>query len=45
MLPADTSAPDYQEQLNAFNAQEAEVGEIAERFETSGYNARTLFAK
>lgn len=45
VLPADTSAQDYQEQLNAFNAQEAEVGEIAERFETSGYNARTLFAE
>ncbi len=44
VLPANTSAPDYQEQLNAFNAQEAEISEIADRFEASGYNARSLFA-
>ena len=44
IAPTNSSAPDYQEQLNAFNAQEAEIGEIALQFEASGYNARSLFA-
>jgi hypothetical protein len=44
LAPTNSSALDYQEQLNAFNAQEAEIGKIAERFEASGYNARSLFA-
>ena len=44
VLPANPNAPDYQQQLNAFNAQETEVGEIAGRFEASGYNAKSLFA-
>ena len=44
VAPTNPAAPDYQQQLNAFNAQEAEIGEIALRFEASGYNARSLFA-
>ncbi|MEL0008197.1 MAG: hypothetical protein VW686_12715, partial [Luminiphilus sp.] len=44
LLPENTNAPDYQEQLNAFSAQEAEIGKIADRFKASGYNARSLFA-
>lgn len=44
VLPENTSAPNYQEQLNAFKAQEAEIGEIADRFKASGYNAKSLFA-
>ena len=44
LLPENTNAPDYREQLNAFSAQEAEIGKIADRFEASGYNARSLFA-
>ena len=44
LAPTNPSALDYQEQLNAFNAQEVEIGKIAERFEASGYNARSLFA-
>ena len=42
--PTNPAAPDYQQQLNAFNAQEAEIGEIALRFEASGFNAKSLFA-
>jgi hypothetical protein len=44
VLPANPNAPDYQQQLSAFNAQETEIGEIARRFEASGYNAKSLFA-
>jgi hypothetical protein len=44
VLPENPNTPDYQQQLNAFTAQEAEVGEIARRFEASGYNAKLLFA-
>ncbi len=44
VLPAKPNAPDYQQQVNAFNAQETEIGEIARRFEASGYNAKSLFA-
>ena len=44
VAPTNPSALDYQGQLNAFNAQEIEIGEIARRFELSGYNARSLFA-
>ena len=44
VLPVNPNALDYQEQLRAFNAQETEIGEIARRFEASGYNAKSLFA-
>ena len=44
VLPGNPNAPEYQQQLSAFTAQEAEIGEIAGRFEASGYNAKLLFA-
>ena len=42
--PEDPSGPDYDQRLNAFNAQDALIQELAEKFEASGFNAKSLFA-
>ena len=43
--PEDAQLPDYESQLRAYNAQDAVIAELAERFEASGFNARTLFVE
>ena len=41
--PEDTQLPDYESNLRAYNAQDALIQELAERFEASEFNARALF--
>ena len=41
--PEDAQLPDYESQLRAYNAQDALISELAERFEASGFKARALF--
>lgn len=42
--PENPDLPDYDARLMAFNAQEALVGELAEKFEASAFRAKQLFA-
>ena len=43
-LPEDPEGPDYDQRLRVFNAQEALVAELAEKFVASNYRAKHLFA-
>ena len=43
-LPEDPEGPDYDQRLRAFNAQEALVAELAEKFVAANYRAKHLFA-
>ena len=36
--------PNYEQRVNAFNAQDALIQELADKFEASGFNAKSLFA-
>jgi hypothetical protein len=42
--PEDPSGPDYDQQVSSFNAQDALIQELADKFEASGFNAKSLFA-
>ena len=42
--PEDSSVPNYEQRVNAFNAQDALIQELADKFEASGFNAKSLFA-
>ena len=42
--PEDPEGPNYQQRLNAYNAQEALVAELADKFVASGFKAKELFA-
>ena len=44
IAPEDDSAPNYAQHLRAFKEQEALIGSLARRFETSEFNAKSLFA-
>ena len=44
IAPEDDEAPDYAQHLRAFTEQEALIGKIAKRFETSEFNAKSLIA-
>ena len=44
MAPEDGGAPNYAQHLRAFTEQEALIGSLARRFETSEFNAKSLFA-
>ena len=43
-LPEDPEGPNYDQRLRAFNAQEALVAELAEKFVAANYRAKHLFA-
>ena len=42
--PEDPSGPDYDQRVTAFNAQDALIQDLADKFEASGFNAKSMFA-
>ena len=42
--PTEESDPNYQQQLNAYNAQQALMDELAQKFRQRGFKAKQLFA-
>ncbi len=42
--PTEESDPNYQQQLNAYNAQQALMDELAQKFRSKGFRAKQLFA-
>ena len=44
LAPEQSTDQDYQQKLNAYNAQQAEMDSLAQKFRSKGYRAKQLFA-